>query len=363
MGRTVVNDPIARPTASVVIPCRNEAKHIARCIRSVIDNGYPGGVEILVVDGMSDDGTRAILSELQSECPNLRILDNPCRTTPHALNIGIQEARGDVIVIVGAHCWLERGYIEKVASWVLRENDVGCAGGKTVALAESGFLQTLIARVLASPFGVGNSTYRLAGLATKVQDVDTVAYGAYPRRVFARIGLFDERLIRDQDMELNSRLRKASYRILLDPAAIVHYAPRSSLRAFAKQNFANGFWNVLTWYTVPGSLSWRHFIPMLFVTALLGSGVLAVFARETGGLFLTVIGTYALASGLESTRIAFKERCMTLFAVFLVFPVLHISYGLGSLAGALSVLNRLLRKAFWQERTSGHAETGGRTKC
>lgn len=349
--------------ASIVVPCRNEERDIARCVRSVMDNGYPGNIEILVIDGMSDDRTRAILSDLQTEYPNLRVLDNPSRTTPQALNIGVRQAKGDLIVIIGAHCWLERGYIEKAASWVLRGDNVACAGGKTVALGETGFLQSLIAKVMASPFGVGNSIYRLAGSTPTARDVDTVAYGVYPRWVFDRVGLFDERLIRDQDMEFNSRLRKAGYRILLDPAAIVYYAPRSSLKTFWRQNFGNGFWNVLAWHLVPGSLSLRHFVPMFFVAALLGSGVLGTLVHGTEGLFLAVAGSYVLASGLESIRIAWRERCAGLLAVFLVFPILHVSYGLGSLAGTLSVLGRLLRKAFKSAWALRHTDSRRRAKC
>jgi len=331
------------PRVSVVIPCWNEKNHIGKCILSVLDNGYPGEIEVLVVDGMSNDGTRDLVEELRHLHPNVRMLDNASRTTPQALNLGIRNARGEVIVIVGAHCFLEPGYIEKTTRWVISGKGIGCAGGRTMAVGEAGIIQKLISKVMASPFGVGNAIYRLADFDGGAIEVDTVAYAAYPRRVFAEVGEFDERLIRNQDIEFNSRLRKAGYKIMLDPGAVIYYLPRGSLGAFWKQNFGNGLWNIMAWHLVPGSLSWRHFVPLLFVSSLILSGLLGILLTGTQVLFYAVAGSYILVDALETIRIAAKEKQMVLLGVFLMFPVLHVSYGLGSLTGIFTVIRRLFR--------------------
>ncbi|QUL99326.1 MAG: glycosyltransferase family 2 protein [Candidatus Fermentithermobacillus carboniphilus] len=327
---------------SVVIPCRNERDHIEKCILSVLHNGYQGEVEVLVIDGMSDDGTRTRVEELRQLNPNVKMFDNPSRTTPQALNIGIRHASGEAIVIVGAHCFLEPGYIEKTTRWLFSAANIGCSGGRTIAIGEPGTLQELISKVIASPFGVGNATYRLATIGNDVIEVDTVAYGAYPRWIFTQVGEFDERLIRDQDMEFNSRLRKAGYKIILDPSAVIYYSPRRSLAAFWRQNFGNGLWNILTWHLVPGSLSWRHFVPLLFVTALITSGLLAMLVEQAEVLFFTAVGSYFFVDALETIRITTREKQLRFLGLFLVFPLLHISYGFGSLTGVFAVARNLL---------------------
>ncbi|MBC7084038.1 MAG: glycosyltransferase family 2 protein [Firmicutes bacterium] len=330
----------AAPLVSVVVPCRNEERHIRKCVSSILGNGYPGDIEVLVVDGLSSDRTRDVLSDMRRYNPEIRVLDNPSRTTPQALNIGIREAKGEIILIIGAHCWLGTGYIEKVVQHLLSRDNVGCAGGRTVAVAETGYLRRLISKVLSSPFGVGNSLYRLSDVEQSVREVDTVAYAAYPRRVFDEVGLFDERLIRDQDVELNSRIRRAGYKILFEPEAVIYYSPRDSLTALWKQNYGNGLWNIKTWRMIPGSLSLRHFVPFFFVAGLLILGLAAPFLREARLLLAGTVTLYVLADMTESIRIACRDRDLSLLGASIVFPVLHVSYGTGSVVSFLSELIR-----------------------
>lgn len=324
------------PPVSVVVPCRNERNHIYQCVGSILSNGYPGKLEIIVVDGMSDDGTREALQELEALSAGLRVLDNPSRITPVAMNLGFQSAQGDVVLIVGAHCELGPRYISTTITQLVSHRDVGCVGGRTSPQGAGGATQSAMAAVLESRFGVGNSYFRIP--SSKVKEVDTVAFGAYRREIFQKVGGFNERLVRNQDIEFNYRLRKAGYRILLDPSVEAYYRPRRSIKEFWKQNFGNGYWNIITWRLVPGSLSWRHFVPLLFVTWLFVFSVLGMFSPAARVLTYSALGSYGTLDALESMRIAVKERKASLLATFLVFPVLHVSYGLGSICGILSIL-------------------------
>lgn len=346
--RGALVDPAVHPTGSVINPCRNERGYVSRCVRSIVENGYPGKLEIIIVDGMSDDGTRGLLRGLEARNADLRIVDNPLRTTPVAMNLGLQSARGDVVLIVGAHCELGPGYISTTTRQLLSHKDIACVGGRTIPRAAGRPIQQAIAAVFGSRFGVGNAYFRIPG--SKVREVNTVAFGAYRREVFEKIGGFDEGLVRNQDIEFNFRVRQAGYRILLDPSIKVYYSPRPSIKAFWRQNLGNGFWNIITWRLVPGSLSWRHFVPLFFVSWLIVFGTLGVLTPVARVLFWMAIGAYGTLDVLESVRIAAKGRRASLAATCLVFPILHLSYGVGSLCGVFSVLLRVMRNA------TGHRE-------
>ena len=207
-----------------------------------------------------------------------------------------------------------------------------------MAVEGTSYLGRLIAKVLSSPVGVGNALYRLSDVENTVREVDTVAFAAYPRRVFDEVGLFDERLVRDQDVELNSRIRKAGYRIILDPEAVVYYSPRDSLSSLCKQNFGNGLWNIRTWSINPGSLALRHFVPFFFVSGLLILGVVAPFLREAALVLAATVTVYLLVAMVASIRIAIRFRDFRLMGAFIVFPMLHVSYGIGSVVGLISVV-------------------------
>lgn len=340
-GRGAPRDVGVWPAVSVVIPCRNERNYICRCVESILKNGYPGQLEIIIVDGMSEDGTREALRELEARNADLRIIDNALRITPVAMNLGLKAARGHIILRVDAHCELGPRYISTVVRQLLSHRHVGCVGGRTTTRQGGGVIERAIAAVLGSRFGVGNSYFRIPG--SRVREVDTVAFGAYWRETLKELGEFNERLARNQDIELNYRLRKAGYSILLDPSVEVFYNPRRTIKAFWKQNFANGFWNIITWRLVPGSLSWRHFVPLFFVSWLIVFGTLGVFTSVARILFWTAIGAYGTLDVLESVRIAAKGRRTSLAASCLVFPILHLSYGVGSLCGVFSVLLRGMR--------------------
>ncbi|RLA99131.1 MAG: glycosyltransferase family 2 protein [Deltaproteobacteria bacterium] len=322
-----------KPQISVIIPTRNERATIGKCLDSVLNNSYPlDKIEIIVVDGMSSDGTREIVKRYMARYSIVKLLDNPRLITPVALNIGVKAARGDVILILGAHSYIDKDFLSQSIKALSEHPEADCVGGVVYSVGR-GLIGEAIAAALSSPFGVGNARYRIG----KYEGfVDTVAYGAYRKDVFKKYGLFDERLSRNQDIEFNARLRKHGGRIYFTPTIKAYYRSPSSLLAFCRKNFLNGLWNIYTTKVARDSLSLRHFVPLGFVLSLLASGGLAFFT-DIGKILLGLIGgSYLLGALLASISIGIRKGLKFIFILPLAFFTLHFSYGLGSLWGILT---------------------------
>jgi len=338
------------PLVSVIVPCRNEERYIKDCLSSILEQDYPRErMEILIVDGMSQDKTRQFLKEYQERYSFIRVLDNPKRVTPSALNIGIKNSKGDVIVLFGAHAIYEKNYISKCVKY-LEEYGADNVGGTMLTLpANNSFLAKAIAISLSHSFGVGNSHFRTA--AKKPRLVDTVFGGCYKREVFKKIGFFNENLVRGQDMEFNLRLKRANGKILLLPDIISHYYPKSSLKDFLVRNFKNGFWQVYEFKFTKKLFCLRHYIPLLFVLNLLGSIIMAVFFPPFLLLFLLTIGIYFLFTFYVSLRIAVdRKKWQYLFLMPVVFICRHFPHGLGSLAAFVKIMYFYIKKCFFMVR-------------
>jgi cellulose synthase/poly-beta-1,6-N-acetylglucosamine synthase-like glycosyltransferase len=257
---------------SIIIPCRNEEKYISKCLDSLLDNNYPKGlIEIFMIDGMSEDNTREIIKRYIEKYPFIKLLNNSKRIVPTALNIGIKEVRGDIVIRIDAHSIYPSNYIEKLVLWI-RESKTDNVGG--IFITKPG-AETAIARaiavILSHPFGVGNGLFRIGIKEPKY--VDTVPFGAYRREVFNKIGLFNERLIRNQDLEFNLRLKKAGGKILLVPEIVSYYYARADLKGLFKQNFWNGFWVIYSTKFAKMPFSVRHLIPFFFLISLKGNNL------------------------------------------------------------------------------------------
>ena len=213
---------------SIIIPCRDERRFIEKCLLSIIANDYPKeSLQVLVVDGMSEDGTREILNQFSGKYPFIKMLDNPKKIVPVALNIGIKQARGNVIIRMDAHNVYGKDYISKCVKY-LRKYNIDNVGGICITLpGRNTLLAQSIALALSHPFGVGNAHFRIGLKGPKY--VDTVPFGCYKREVFEKIGLFDEDLVRNQDDELNVRLQRNGGKILLVPEIVSYYYARDSL--------------------------------------------------------------------------------------------------------------------------------------
>jgi len=333
-----VND--SEQTVSVVIPCRNERRYIVKCLESILGNDYESDLEILVVDGASDDGTRELLQESARRWPRVRVLDNPARTTPAALNIGIQNAGGSIIVRMDAHCTYPDNYISVLVRW-LEQSGADNVGGVCRTLPGS---DALIARAIAvafsHPFGVGNSYFRIG--TTTPRWVDTVPFGCYRRSVFERIGLFDEELVKNQDDELNQRLLKNGGRILLVPDVTVDYYARDSIGKVARMYYQYGYFKPLVARKLGRVGTLRQVIPAAFVLALTLSLLLASWIEIARWALVGIGGSYlaALLIAIVSSISHNGLRVSSLLG--LVFPAIHFSYGWGSLQGFLHFVVRRL---------------------
>jgi glycosyltransferase involved in cell wall biosynthesis len=333
-------ETLPNPTISVIIPTRNETRFIDRCLRSIFaSDAVPGGMEVIVVDGMSEDDTRRILADWARRQPNLRVLDNPQGIVPTAMNIGIRAARGEWIVRVDAHSEYPADYLVRCLERS-RRTGMDNVGGVIVTMPgdDSGQAR-LIQAVTTHPFGVGDSGFRIGARAGRA---DTVPYGCYRREVFSRIGLYDERLVRNQDYELNARLRKAGGSIWRDPAIRIAYFNQRTLTGLLRQALVTGQWNPWMWYVAPYSFRWRHAAPAVFVGAVLGALLLTFFVPllgqlALGGMLVPYFSIALVASFQQSRRHGgWMFPCLPM-----VFWAYHAAYGLGALWGICMLSMRL----------------------
>jgi glycosyltransferase involved in cell wall biosynthesis len=327
-------------TVSIVIPCRNEADFIGSCLDSIIASDFPHHrLEVLVVDGMSDDKTREILAKYGESYPFISMLQNQKRITPTAMNLGVKHARGDLIMIMSAHATYEKSFISRSVALSKEYNADNVGGTWNMHPRKDGNIDRAITRASSHPFGVGNALYRTISADKEPRWADTAAYGCYKREVFERIGLFNEQLVHSQDIEFNLRLKKAGGKTLLVPGNVINYYARSGFLSFCKYNFTNGVWVILPFlYSSILPVSWRHLVPLAFVTGLLITGASALLTGFPW-LFVAVVASYAVATMTASSQIAWRERDWKyLFLMPLVFPALHIAYGVGSLWGLVKIM-------------------------
>jgi len=315
-----------KPFVTVIMPVRNEVQYIQRSLRSVLAQDYPSDrLEILVVDGMSSDGTREFLEEQQHHIPNLYVLNNPGKIVPVGLNLAISRARGEILVRVDGHCEIAEDYISRCVDYLLKEEVVG-VGGPMETIGETPVAQS-IALAMSSPFGVGNSAFRTRKNVRQI--VDTIPFPAYWTKTVREAGPFDETLVRNQDDEYNYRLRAMGGRLLLAPDVRSKYYSRSSFRSLWRQYFQYGFYKVRVLRKHPKQLGWRQFVPPVFVAALLMLPLLP----QTRVIWLAMVIFYLLANLSVSISLAIRNGWHHLVRLPLAFLILHLAYGLGFWAG------------------------------
>lgn len=316
---------------------RNERRYIERCLRSLIDQDYPRDrFEVIVVDGRSTDGSHELVESLREELPNLRLMENRGKHTARGLNIGLAFARGEVIARVDAHAAVAPDYLHKSVA-ALRESGADVVGGPLKTVGDSPVSQT-VALALSSLFGVGNAVFRYSH---REQWTDTVAFPAYRRDVFDRMGPFDE-IEGGEDDEFHYRLRDAGGQILLTPAIQPTYYARSSFWELARQYFGYGQAKVVVLSRHPRRTRLRQLVPSAFVLALLASLIMSAF----GGVFVLPIvaigGAYLVASIGASVVLARRHGWRHLARLPFAFLIMHVAYGSGFIVG-------LVRRAFGQQ--------------
>lgn len=316
---------------SIIMPVFQEGQFIAQSLGAVLAQDYPKDfMEILVVDGMSSDETREIVRNFQKQHSNVRLLDNQKKIVAPGLNLGVREAKGEIIIRLDGHTIIEKDYISQCVA-CLQSSRADNVGGPMHAEGKD-FISESIALAVSSPFGVGGARFHYS---EKEEWVDTVYLGAWHREIFDRIGLFDEELVRNQDDEFNYRLRKAGGKILLSPKIKSCYYSRSSLASLWKQYFQYGYWKVRVLQKHPKQMQWRQFVPPVFVAACLTEIALSQKAL----LAMTMMG-YLAANLTTSLWLAVKKGWQYLFLLSFVFATLHFSYGLGFLWGLARFIRR-----------------------
>ncbi|MBE5852159.1 MAG: glycosyltransferase family 2 protein [Lachnospiraceae bacterium] len=324
---------------SLIIPIYNEEHYIVNCIESLFLQDYPSKMmEWIFVDGGSTDKTREILGKYEKQYSELiKVLDNPYKTVPYAMNIGIDAANGEYIIRLDAHADYEKDYISKCV-YYLEALDADNVGG--VAETKSkGIVGNAIAKALSSKFGVGNSSFRTEG---KSGYVDTVPFGAFRREIFNKVGRYDTRLTRNQDNELNYRIRKNGGKIYMSDEIRFSYYCRDNIKALSDMAMKNGKWNVITMKLCPGSMGIRHFIPLAFVLSLVFLVGMGFVFRPAWWLLLAEVLLYLLLNITFSVKLATTiKECGLLM---LIFPIFHITYGIGSLNGVVRLFSKEYRK-------------------
>lgn len=334
MWSVIMND---LPEVSVVVPIYNEEKYIEQFLISLSDQDYPKNLmEIILVDGMSLDKTRAKIVDFSSRYHNMNIiiLDNENKTVPYAMNIGIKRATTDYIVRLDAHAEYPKDYIRLAIEELLQRPEVANVGGYAITKGR-GEMGSAIAAMLSSPFGVGNSSFRTEGDGGYV---DTVPFGVFRREVFDVVGGYDRRLTRNQDNEMNGRIRDKGYKIYLSPRIQFTYWCRDSISGICKMARQNGYWNILTAKISSSAMGLRHFIPMIFVSTIVLAivGLLVSWFLKWTFLFGLTLILFSMEMILYFIlALYFASKCRkkyraSLYLYIFLFLSFHINYGFSS---------------------------------
>lgn len=318
------------PFVSALLVTRNEKNYIEMSLMSLINQTYPKDrYEIIIADGKSDDGTLEIIKRIQNEYNTedfkISVINNDKYILAAGWNLGIKAARGEYVIRIDAHAEAAPDFIENSVETMLRV-DAACVGGKLASLSLNGD-DDVISKVLSSPFGVGNSSFRVS---EEPGYTDTAVYGLYRKSVFEQVGYFDECMVRNQDIELHSRIKAARYKFYFNPAIKSTYYTRTSLKKMMKQAYGNGYWNMILLKKGSSALSVRHLIPFAFVMFLVIAVIGGCFWRPIWALCVGVICLHLLLGLIFATK---KTKRLTEIIIMpWLFMLLHLSYGWGYFA-------------------------------
>ncbi len=328
-----------QPFVSVLVPVRNEERYIERCLYSIAAQDYPrGSFEVLVIDGQSSDKTRAIIYRFAAESTlDLRLLENPRRRTAAGLNIGLAEARGDVVVRVDGHATVARDFLRRNVE-ALETTVADCVGGALTTEGDT-YVGRAVAVAMSSRFGVGGVAFRIGGDGP----ADTVAFGAYRRDVFERIGGFTEDIEKGEDDEFNYRLLDHGGVITLAPGIAATYTVRGGLPGVWCQYFGYGRAKPEVLRRHPAQARPRQFVPAAFVSAVIATAFAAILGRS--GALKALLGVYTLSATIASLALVRRHGWRRVPPLPVVFACLHFAYGLGFIAGCVGLAGRILTRA------------------
>ena len=341
--------------ASIIIPVLNEERFIEECIESVVSNTDDiEKMEIIIIDGGSEDTTVEIVKKISSKYQNVILLHNPKKITPISLNLGIKESSGEFIVRLDAHALYSKNYVNKCIQ-VLENSDenIGNVGGFIETKStNSSIFSRAVSLCLSSIFGVGISKFRISK-PTKKEFVDTVPFGCFRRSLFDEIGFFNEEEPRNEDLEFNQRILRADKKIILDPDIHSTYFSRSTLNKLFSQQFDNGKIVTNKYRGKESFHKLRHFVPLLFFTYLLSIPFFSLFENTyftEANLYLYPGFLYLILNVSFSIFIALRNKDILLFpSLIFVFFVIHFSYGLGSFFGLFQIEKKVSLQEFLEE--------------
>ena len=321
-------------SVSILIPCYQERNFIRACLDSVRSFEVPDSfsIEVLVLDGMSTDGTREIVTEIADADSRVRLIDNHKRTQSAALNLGIPIATGDYLMRLDAHSVYPTDYLAHTVETAIRTGADNTGGVVATLRRGEGYQSALVQALTTHKFGVGDSGFRTDAAEG---EADTVPYGCFRKEVFEKVGLFDERLLRAQDYEMNRRITAAGGKIWMNPTIQVHYYQQPDLASFIrKQVVHEAPYNAYLWYLAPYAFTPRHAVTGVFALGVIGGIVLSVFSPLIAILFGAVMALYfglAFGAGVQQA-VRYKEPRHAIFAPFGFFAY-HFLHGVGILAG------------------------------
>lgn len=326
---------------SIICPIFNEEKYIENCIKSIINQDFSlEEIELILVDGISNDSTRNIIQKYIQKYSFIRLLDNPERSVSYALNIGIKNSKGNYIARIDAHAVFPKNYLSTLYKYSqdLDADNIGCL--INTLPANSSTQAEAISFALSSSFGMGSSLFRVG--TNKIQEVDTVPFGFFKKDIFEKIGLFDTDLIRNQDDEFNGRIIKSGGKIFLIPEISIDYYPRDSLKKTYNMFYQYGLYKPLVNKKLGSPATIRQFFPLLFVIGLFVGFLLSLTHQLFFIFYLIAILLYLSLSVFFSFKSYKKFKKISLFIYQpITYFIIHYAYGWGYLTG---IKNIILRK-------------------
>ncbi|MDA9183202.1 glycosyltransferase family 2 protein [Flavobacteriaceae bacterium] len=316
---------------SIIIPCRNEVRYIENLLNSISKNEYPNElIEVIVVDGMSDDGTRELLLNIinKKKYCNIKVIDNIRKKTPYAFNLGVKESSGEFVIIAGARFILSKNYFSEAIKVLASDSKTGCVGGMIINLYENKTSE-IISAAMSSPFGIGFNNFRTIN---KDAYVDTVTPPFFRKSIFTEIGYFDERLTRNQDDDFSYRLIKSGYKIFLKANISIKYNVRTSFNGLYIQYKQYGYWKVFVNRKHKTFTTLRQLFPMFFILSFFLLTLLS-FLFST---FIYFLVFELVLYTMLNLFFALKDNGLNLmngFKQMYTCLILHISYGLGYIEG------------------------------
>jgi succinoglycan biosynthesis protein ExoA len=329
------------PKASVIIPTYNEESYITGVLQSLIDQDFQGHIEIVIVDGASNDRTVAIAKEIRNQLPvnrSIVLVTNPKRHIPVSLNMGCGQAQADILVRLDGHTFAPVNYITEVVDMLANEeaDTMICGGRLNIQAGAATLAAEAITIGVSHPVGIGNALYRtLDGSDDRCIEVDTVPFASFTKKLWTELGGFDEFLLYDEDSDFNSRAKRKGCKVILNPRIVFKYFSRPTLTSLTKQYYRYGYW--VSKFLVKHKMfpTLRKLAPITFLMALVTLGFIHI------GLWLFIFLTYSTVIVIISFREAVVKRknIQLLFQLIPIFPALHLSYGIGNVIGLFTSFN------------------------